>query len=93
MNAIELRCARLRHRKSANEMAKAIGKSVNTYNLKECGKRTVTLTEACVLSNALGLSEDEFVTVFFDGIVPYRKVTEDSHLDSRDMAPHSDAEP
>lgn len=77
MNAIELRCARLRHRKSAKEMAQAIGKSVNTYNLKECGQRTVTLTEACVLSNALELSEAEFITVFFDGVVPYRKEDED----------------
>lgn len=92
MNAIELKCARIRHRKSTKEMAQVIGKSVGAYTLRERGVSPVTLEEACLLGPALGLSEKEFLTIFCDGIVPYRKEAAGRAPDSGDIVPPEGAD-
>ena len=64
MNGTELKCARIRRNKTTSEMASLIGVS---------GKTSATLEEACIIGQALSLTETEFCAIFFDGILPFRK--------------------
>ena len=54
-------------------MAKLIGKSSNSWNQKERGRTSATLEEACIIGQALSLTETEFCAIFFDGKLPFRK--------------------
>lgn len=89
MNAIELKCARIRHGKTTREMAEAIGNSMAAYNLRERGICPVTLEDARRLGPALGLSKEEFFMIFFDGDIPYRKETEDCSLGAGNIVPQN----
>lgn len=73
MDCTELKCARIRRRKSTSEMANAIGKSDSAWNQRERGETAVALEEVAPISRELDLSEDEFIAIFFDGNLPYRK--------------------
>lgn len=73
MNGTELKCARIRRNKTTSEMAKLIGKSSNSWNQKERGRTSATLEEACIIGQALSLTETEFCAIFFDGKLPFRK--------------------
>ncbi|MCI9507967.1 MAG: helix-turn-helix domain-containing protein [Oscillospiraceae bacterium] len=92
MNPIELKCARIRHGKTTREMAEAIGNSMAAYNLRERGVCPVTLEDARRLGPALGLSKEEFFTIFFDGDVPYREETEDDSSDADGIASQNGSE-
>ena len=73
MDCTELKCARIRRGKSTSEMARAIGKSDASWGQKERGDVSVSLEEAGVIGKELGLTEREFIDIFFDGILPFRK--------------------
>ena len=92
MNPIELKCARIRRGKTTREMAEAIGNSMAAYNLRERGICPVTLEDAKKLGPALGLSEEEFFMIFFDGDIPYCKETEDCPHDACDTTPQDGSE-
>ena len=92
MNPIELKCARIRHGKTTREMAEATGNSMAAYNLRERGVCPVTLEDARRLGPALGLSKEEFFTIFFDGDVPYREETEDDSSDADGIASQNGSE-
>jgi len=92
VNPIELKCARIRHGKTTREMAEAIGNSMAAYNLRERGVCPVTLEDARRLGPALGLSKEEFFTIFFDCDVPYREETEDDSSDADGIASQNGSE-
>ncbi len=92
MNPIELKCARIRRGKTTREMAEVIGNSMAAYNLRERGICPVTLEDAKKLGPALGLSEEEFFMIFFDGDIPYCKETEDCPHDACDTTPQDGSE-
>lgn len=92
MNAIELKCARIRRGKTTREMAEAIENSMAAYNLRERGVCPVTLEDAKRLGPALGLTKDEFFMIFFDGVVPYRKEGAECSPDSGSIVPQNDAD-
>lgn len=73
MDCTELKCARIRRKKSTSEMAHAIGKSDAAWNQRERGETAVALDEVAPISRELGLTEDEFIAIFFDGNLPFRK--------------------
>lgn len=73
LNGTELKCARIRRNKTTSEMASLIGVSNNCWSRRECGKTSATLEEACIIGQALSLTETEFCAIFFDGILPFRK--------------------
>ena len=73
MNCTELKCARIRHKKSTGEMAQVIGKSDSAWNQRERGETEVSLKEVGLISRELQLTEREFIAIFFDGILPFRK--------------------
>lgn len=72
MNCTELKCARIRRKKSTTEMARAIGRSDSAWNQRERGETAVSLEEAGIIVKELCLSVEEFVTIFFDGDLPFR---------------------
>ena len=92
MNAVELKCARIRRGKTTREMAEVIGNSMAAYNLRERGVCPVTLEDAKRLGPALDLSRDEFFTIFFDGIVPYRNDEVDCYPDAGNIVPQNQAD-
>lgn len=92
VNPIELKCARIRHGKTTREMAEAIDNSMAAYNLRERGICPVTLEDAKRLGPALGLSEEEFFTIFFDGEIPYRKEAEGGSLNEGNPVPQNGSE-
>ena len=92
MNPIELKCARIRRGKTTREMAEVIGNSMAAYNLRERGICPVTLEDAKKLGPALGLSEEEFFMIFFDGDIPYCQETEDCPHDACDTTPQDGSE-
>lgn len=73
MDCTELKCARIRRRKSTTEMANAIGKSDSAWNQRERGETAIPLEEVAPICNELSLTEDEVISIFFDGILPFRK--------------------
>ena len=74
MKPVELKCARIRHGKTAMDMANLIGVSGTAWLCRERGDTQVSLEEAATISRALDLDENEFAVIFFDGKLPYRKI-------------------
>jgi hypothetical protein len=54
-------------------MAQAIGKSDASWGMKERGEVSISLDEAGVIGRELALTEQEFIAIFFDGNLPFRK--------------------
>ncbi len=73
MDCTELKCARIRRGKSTSQMAQAIGKSDASWGMKERGEVSISLDEAGVIGRELALTEQEFIAIFFDGNLPFRK--------------------
>lgn len=73
MDCTELKCARIRRKKSTADMARLIGKSDAAWNQRERGETEVSLKEAGDIGRELDLTEGEFIAIFFDGELPYRK--------------------
>ncbi len=72
VNCTELKCARIRRKKSTTEMAKAIGKSDSAWNQRERGETAVSLEESGIIGRELRLTAEEFFAIFFDGNLPFR---------------------
>jgi len=70
---MELKCARIRHRKSSAHMGRVIGKSEAAWTKRERGELRVSLDEVALISKELDLDEREFCTIFFDGQLPFRR--------------------
>ena len=51
------------------EIAKEVGINIESYNLKENGKREFTLDEAKKISNLLKLNLNEVNDIFFDSSI------------------------
>lgn len=70
MNGLELEYARKRKNKSKEDMAKAIGKSINSYGKKERGEVQFSDEEKIILANELDMSYPQFNEIFFDCKLP-----------------------
>lgn len=70
MKAMELKLARIRAKKSQQEMADAIEKSMDSYSKKERGLVKFTDSERLVVKEKLGLSWEQFNDIFFDNNLP-----------------------
>jgi len=55
-----------------DDMAKAIGKHESTWAMKERGEIAISLEEAAIIGRELNLTEQEFIAIFFDTILPFR---------------------
>ena len=73
MNLTELRVARIRRGVKAQELADAIDRTVDSYIKRENGNVRVTLSDAFTITQVLQLSLEEFVVIFFDGVLPFSK--------------------
>lgn len=73
VDCMELKCARIRHRKSSAHMGRVIGKSEAAWTKRERGELRVSLDEVALISKELDLDESEFCTIFFDGKLPFRR--------------------
>ncbi|MFZ3131277.1 MAG: helix-turn-helix transcriptional regulator [Desulfosporosinus sp.] len=73
MNCIELKFARMRNRKTQENMAEVIGKSPSSYSMKELGKVAFSPDEIIAVSLNLGFTAEQINDIFFDGNLPFRK--------------------
>lgn len=71
MNLTELKVARIRRGVKAQVIADALDKTVDSYIKRENGNVRITLSDAFTITNVLHLSLTEFVTIFFDGDLPF----------------------
>lgn len=71
MNPIELKIARIRRKISGKEAADALHLTIDGYLKKEHGNAGITLADALALAKAFDLTLDEFVSIFFDGKLPF----------------------
>lgn len=85
MNLTELKVARIRRSIKAQVIADALGKTVDSYIKRENGNVGVTLSDTFIITNVLHLSLAEFVTIFFDGDLPFCQES-DSNYDFRKYA-------
>ena len=72
MDKLGLEYARKRKNLSRPDMAKAIGKSPDTYAKKENGEVKFTLDEIPIIARVLELTSDQVNAIFFDGNLPKR---------------------
>lgn len=79
MNLIELKIARIRRGVKAREIANALGKTVDSYIKRENGNVRLTLSDVFTITNVLHLSLTEFITIFFDGILPFCENSDDNY--------------
>lgn len=73
MNSIELKFARQRKCRTQKEMADIIGKSLNTYAMKERGEVAFSLEEIVTISLSLGLTAEQINDIFL--MATYRCVS------------------
>ncbi len=73
MDCMELKCARIRRKKSSARMGRVIGKSEAAWTKRERGELRVSLDEVIPISKELDLDEKEFCAIFFDGKLPFRR--------------------
>lgn len=83
MNQTELKIARVRRGIKTKTVARAIDKTLDSYCKKENGRVKITLHEAAAITNVLCLTLSEFITIFFDGILPFCKYSENNYNFSR----------
>lgn len=76
MNPMELKVARIRRGKTKGDMARLFGITDAAWTKREQGQTRMSVDEAVKISRFLGLSESEFVTIFFDGVLPFGNKTE-----------------
>lgn len=79
MDAMELKIARIRKKKSAKDLAFAIGKSTASYNKKERGEVRFSSDEITTVTKELELTPEQVNAIFFDNNLPIRQVSE-GHL-------------
>lgn len=79
MNLTELKVARIRRGVKAQEIANALDKTVDSYIKRENGNVRLTLSDVFTITNVLHLSLTEFVTIFFDGDLPFCKDSEEDY--------------
>jgi len=79
MNLTELKVARIRRGVKAQEIADALDKTVDSYIKRENGNVRITLSDAFTITKVLQLSLVEFVTIFFDGDLPFCKDNEENY--------------
>jgi DNA-binding XRE family transcriptional regulator len=71
MNPTELKVARMRRKMVGQNAADALGLTVDGYFKKEHGNAQIFLSDAFTLTKLFKLSFCEFVTIFFDGELPF----------------------
>lgn len=71
MNPTELKVARLRRKVVGQSAADALGLTTDGYYKKEHGTAQVFLSDAFTLTKLYKLTLWEFVTIFFDGDLPF----------------------
>ena len=76
MDAMELNIARIRKKKSAKDLAFAIGKSTASYNKKERGEVRFSSDEITTVTKELELTPEQVNAIFFDNNLPIRQVSE-----------------
>lgn len=76
MDAMELKIARIRKKKSAKDLAFAIGKSTASYNKKERGEVRFSSDEITTVTKELELTPEQVNAIFFDNNLPIRQVSE-----------------
>ena len=76
MDAMELKIARIRKKKSAKDLAFAIGKSTASYNKKERGEVRFSSDEITTVTKDLELTPEQVNAIFFDNNLPIRQVSE-----------------
>ena len=64
-----LKSKRILFNLTQEEIAKEVGINIKSYNLKENGKRELTLDEAKKISNLLELNLNEVNDIFFDSSI------------------------
>lgn len=77
MDAMELKIARIRKKKSAKDLAFAIGKSTASYNKKERGEVRFSSDEITTVTKELELTPEQVNAIFFDNNLPIRQVSEE----------------
>lgn len=77
MDAMELKIARIRKKKSAKDLAFAIGKSTASYNKKERGEVRFSSDEIATVTKELELTPEQVNAIFFDNNLPIRQVLEE----------------
>ena len=70
MDSLKLEFARRAKGKTREDMARAIKKTVNSYNKKERGEVAFSDDEKVIISNELGLTMEQVSEIFFDGKLP-----------------------
>ena len=71
MDAMELKIARIRKKKSAKDLAFAIGKSTASYEVRFSSDEITTVTKE------LELTPEQVNAIFFDNNLPIRQVSEE----------------
>ena len=74
---MELKIARIRKKKSAKDLAFAIGKSTASYNKKERGEVRFSSDEITTVTKELELTPEQVNAIFFDNNLPIRQVLEE----------------
>lgn len=77
MDAMELKIARIRKKKSAKDLAFAIGKSTASYNKKERGEVRFSSDEITTVTKELELTPEQVNAIFFDNNLPIQQVSEE----------------
>lgn len=72
MDGLRLEYERKRRGKSKADMAKVIGKSLNSYSKKEAGTVRFSDEEKLMISADLELTSEEFDAIFYEGNLPKR---------------------
>lgn len=78
MKASELKGLRVAKKASQMDVAQAIEKSLDSYSKKERGDVMFTLDEAAAIAVFLGMSYEQFDAIFFDGKLPFGKISSPS---------------
>lgn len=72
MDGLRLEYERKRRGRSKADMAKVIGKSLNSYSKKEAGTVKFSDAEKLAISADLELTAEEFDAIFYEGNLPKR---------------------
>lgn len=72
MDSLKLEFARRDRGKSRADMARAIGKTENSYNKKERGEISFSDEEKVIVARELGLTLQQTNEIFFDSQLPLR---------------------
>ncbi len=73
MNSMELSFARQRKKRTQQQMAGVIKKSLDSYSKKERDKVSFSPDEIVAVTLDLELTFDQMNDIFFDGHLPFRK--------------------